>query len=173
MLVAAVLMGAACWASNIWPGRENLWRGAVSRLLWWAVPFFLIALICDVPLSHAAILGGAAWVGAWIPHTEMPDIRTHSAAMLVDLVLVLVRVATLLACPAAVFWLCGAFWFGMVMAVALVLPCILAANTSLAPAGWPGLATSRQVAGVLFGMTTGACVAMCILVPDPMMDRLV
>ena len=168
--MAAMLLGSAAWASNIWPGVATWRTAALSRLLWWGLPFSGIALLCDVPLDHAVWLGSAAWVGAWVPHTEMPDIRSHPDEMLANLAIVVLRVAALLSFPAAVFWVCGAFWFAMVLAVAAVLPCILLAN--LGDVDLPGLRTRRQVAGALFGASTGLWVAVAIIVPDPLVDHL-
>lgn len=170
-LAGAAILGLAAWGSNIWPGVETWWRAAVSRLIWWGGPFGLIAVLNDVSPTHALWLGTAAWLGAWIPHTEMPDLGSKQAVMMLDLGIVVLRAAGLLLLPTATFMLCGAYWFAMVCAVASVVPCVLVGNLVTLPV--PGLRTKRQTAGALFGLTTGIWISVAINAPTPWVDRLI
>lgn len=170
LALSAAILGTAAWGSNIWPGIETWWRAALSRVIWWGAPFAAIALVNDAPWGHAACLGAAAWCGAWLPHSAMVDVRTHWAAMLSDLAMSVLRAVVLLALPAGVFWLCGTYWLAMIAAAGGVVPSILAG--SLLPHRWRGLATERQVAGVVFGASVGFWVAAAILIPDALPDRL-
>lgn len=170
LLASSLILGTCAWASNIWPGIENWSQAAVSRLLWWGGPFAVIAAINGADWDHAIYLGLAAWLGAWIPHTAMPDIRSYSTDMLVDLGLVVVRVLALLALPTGLFWLSGAFWPAMICATAGALPCVMIGILVTPPL--PGLRTPGQVSGVLFGLSTGAWIAVAILAPTLMTDHL-
>jgi len=58
----------------------------------------------------------------------------------------------------------------MVCAVASVIPCVLVANMMTLP--WAGVRTKVQVAGVLFGASTGVWVSVAINAPTPWLDRL-
>ena len=165
-----LLLGFCAWCSNIWPGIETWPRAALSRFVWWALPFACIALEQDVPWDHAFYLGLAAWVGAWIPHTDMPDVRDDWRALLGDVAVAVLRAASLLAIPTAVFWYCGAFWFAMAYAIGSVVPAILLADKL--PHGMRGMRTERQVAGVLFGAMVGMCVAAAIAIDVPTVDYL-
>lgn len=169
-LVGALILGSAGWGSNIWPGVETWPRAALSRLVWWATPFALIAFSNDVSPSHALWLGTTAWLGAWIPHASMPDADSKQEKMVLDLGIVVLRVTGLLLLPAATFWLCGAYWFAMICAVASVIPCVLVGNLVTLP--WAGVRTKQHVAGVLFGASTGMWVSVAINAPTPWMDRL-
>lgn len=169
-LAGAVILGFASWGSNLWPGIHSWRRAALSRVLWWGGPFGLIALVNAVEPTHALWLAGAAWLGAWIPHTDMPDVGSKQSKMMLDLGIVVMRVAGLLLLPAATFWLCGAYWFAMVCAVVSVIPCVLVANLVTLP--WVGLRTKRHMAGVLFGLATGIWISVAINAPTPWVDRL-
>ena len=170
-LAGAVILGFSSWGSNIWPGRHALWRAAVSRLLWWGGPFGLIAILNDVSPYHALWLASAAWLGAWIPHTEMPDVASQQSKMMVDLGVVVLRVTGLLLLPTATFWVCGAYWFAMICAVASVIPCVLIGNIMVTLPMF-GLRTKQQIAGVLFGLATGMWISVAINAPTPWADRL-
>ena len=130
----------------------------------------MIAVEQGVAWDHAVYLGTAAWLGAWIPHTEMPDVRTYWTSMLGDVAVAVARAVALLAAPAMVFWSCGAFWFAMVWAAGSVVPAILAGN--MLPHRWAGLRTERQMAGMLFGCAVGLCVAAAIAIDVPTPDLL-
>ncbi len=169
-LLAAGLMGLVCWASNIWPGVETWPRAAVSRLLWWGGPFGLIVWLNGAPVIDSLVLAAAAWLGAWVPHVEFPDIDAHWTSVAGEAAVVLIRVAALMTPPAAVFWLCGAYWPAMLFAAASASPCMWSA-TSL-PHRWPGLADEKQVSGVLFGLATGFWLAVAVWTPTPAPDLL-
>jgi hypothetical protein len=168
--LSALVLGGAAWASNIWPGISTLPTRMLSRLIWWAVPFVLIAMINGAPFTHAVWLGSAAWVGSWVPHVEMPDTEVYWPTMLTDVFIVLLRVAILLAGPAAVFWLCGAAWFSMVSATACSALCVLGGNAI--SGSLRGIRTKREITGVLFGAQVGVWLTVAILLPTPMPDGL-
>ena len=170
-LLACALMGLATWASNIWPGEGSFARAALSRAVWWGIPFGLVVWLNGAPPGNAALLGVAAWLGAWVPHTaSLPNSNVHWLMALVDLAVLVLRVVALLTPPTVVFWLCGANWAAMVVAAAVPTLCVLLAQ--VLPHGWPGLRDVRQVAGVLFGVSTGFWLAVAVWVPTTSPDLL-
>ena len=168
--LAAALMGFSCWASNLWPGSGTILRGAVARVLWWGVPFTAIVWLNGAPLHDAVILGVAAWAGAWVPHSEFPSYQDHWPSMLADLIVIVMRCAAVLAPPAGIFWLCGAYWPAMLWASFGMLPCMYL--SAVMPHRWAGFCNEKQVSGVLFGMTTGVFLAVAIWTPTPALDLL-
>ncbi len=169
-LLTMALMTGACWVSNLWPGVETWRRAAASRLVWWGLPFTLVAWMNGAPLDNAAYLGLAAWAGAWVPHVRIPDVNGHWPAVVAEAVIVLLRVAALLAPPACVFWLCGAYWPAMLFAAGSAAACMQAAVAL--PHGWPGLRDARQVSGVLFGTCVGFWLAVAVWSPPAGPDLL-
>ena len=172
MLAALTSSGmmASCWASNVWPGAEDIWHAALGRLIWWAAPFALIVWINGAPLEHSLWLGAAAWVGAWVPHVPLPDVDNHWAAVLMEIGITLLRTLAMLAPPAGVFYLCGAYWQAMVLASMSTMMCIKIAH--VAPHRWVGLRSGRDVAGVLFGASVGFWLAVAVWTPTPTPDLL-
>ncbi len=169
-LFGALILGLASWGSNVWPGVKTLWRAAVSRLIWWGASFGIIAILNEASSSHALWMGTAAWLGAWIPHASMPDVESKQEKMMLDLAIVVMRVAGLLLLPTATLWMFGAYWFAMVCAVASVVPCVLVGNLVQLP--WAGVRTKQQMANVLFGASTGMWISVAINAPTPWVDRL-
>ena len=169
-VLAGALLGGCCWAANLWPGTQTWRQAAVSRLFWWALPFGSIAVLNGASPGHALWLACAAWAGAWIPHTAMPDTRSGAGEMLTDAAVVVLRCLALLAPPAAVFWTCGAFWVAMAAAAFGAMPCVLLGNLVTLPL--PGLRNKRHMAGALFGVSTGVWIVIAIMAPTPGIDRL-
>ncbi len=169
-LLSSLMLGLCAWASNAWPGDSSLWRAALGRFVWWGLPFGVIVLMNDAPLGNACIMAVAAWLGAWIPKVECPDIRVHWTEMTADLVVLLCRTAALLALPAAVFWLCGASWEMMVLAATGVIPCVYAGNAVHGIGR--GLHVPGEVANVLLGADVGFWLTVAVMVPTPWRDYL-
>ncbi len=167
---AVCLMAAVCWASNIWPGNGTWTRAAIGRAIWWGAPIGAVVWVNGAPAGNAAIMAAAAWVGAWMPHEALPNIREHWTVVLAETVIVLCRTLAMLALPAAVFLWCGAYWPAMVWAAVSAAPCMQAALGL--PHGWPGLRTSQQVAGVLFGACMGFWLAVAVWAPENSPDLL-
>ena len=168
-IVGVVTMSLACWASNLWPGTTP-WRGCVSRLVWWAVPVSMIASVAGSPPHHALLLGSAAWLGSWMPHTEMPDHRMPAAVFAGDLVIVILRCTIMLAPITMIFWAIGAFWFEMIKASAIATVCVYVG--ALMPSTVDGARQGRELAGVMFGAALGLFIVLAVSIPTPRADLL-
>ncbi len=169
-LCSIALLAICAWASNIWPGQHSWTRAALSRLLWWSVPFGIIVRLNGAPWDHVAWMMGAAWIGAWVPHVECPNVHIHLTELIADTIVLLMRVFMVLMPPMAVFYLCGASWFFLVIATVSVLPCVVAGNL-LPPIGL-GLRAPREIAGVMFGAEVGLFLTLAIVQPLHLPDLL-
>ena len=167
-LLASMLLGGACWASNVFPGRGSLWRGALARVAWWAAPFGAVVWLNGAPAGNALVLALAAWAGACIPHNDYPATSDHW--VLLEVAAMVLRTATVLAPPASVFWLCGAYWPAMLWAAWAILPCMWLATR--VPHRWAGLRHEQDATGVLFGVSTGFFLAVAVWTPTPAPDLL-
>ena len=169
-MVAICLMAGCCWASNVWPGHDTWARAAISRVLWWGGPIGLVVWSNGAPIENAMILGFAGWCGAWTPHVEFPQEGSDWQTISLETAVNLLRVATLLAPLAAVFWLCGADWTSMLLAVGSSASCMYGA-VRLPPVG-TGLSSNQEIYGVLFGAAVGFWLAVAVWSPMPAPDLL-
>lgn len=168
-LLAMAIMATCCWASNLLPGRSLL-GAAAARAAWWGLPIGLVVFLQGVAWDHAAILAAMGWVGAWLPHGRLPDPTLHWPVLLGDIAIKVMLVAGLLFPLAATFWVCGAFWYWMVVAGALWLPlCGLAQAVRV---NLPGLRDGEQRTGVLFGAELGLFLVLAVWTPTPAPDLL-
>ena len=152
-IMAPSLMAAACWASNMWPGRSLL-MGCVTRITWWALPLSIIMLWMNkASVDQTLFMGIGAWCGAWTPHTPPPSIRLLMPVLLADLTLSLFRSLVVLLPIGVMLYMCGMFWFEMVKAACLTITCI--GLGCVIPSRIRGLEQGEQITGVLFGAVVG------------------
>ncbi len=168
--LAVGIMSVATWASNVWPGVATWPRAAAGRAIWWGAPMGLIVWLNGASVDHAMQMAAAAWIGAWVPQTTLPDVGTHWPVMLRETGVFVLRVLVLLAPPAVVFHLCGAYWWAMVLAALSAVPA-MQMGASL-PHHWLGLRDERDVSGVVFGASVGFWLAVAVWTPTPAPDLL-
>ena len=168
-IAGVAIMTLACWASNLWPGK-TLWRGCVSRFVWWAIPVAVIANVAGSPPHHALLLGTAAWIGSWMPHTEMPDYHMPPVVFFGDLLMVVLRCTIMLSPITAVFWAIGAFWFEMIKVAAIATVCVYVG--ALVPSNIEGARQGSELSGVMFGSALGLFIVLAVSISTPRVDLL-
>jgi hypothetical protein len=152
-VIGTTLMACVCWASNVWPGRGFI-MGAIGRLIWWALPIWIIMLWLDcTSTDQAFFVALGAWCGSWVPQSDPPNSNMYVSVLLSDLAFSFLRSALLLIPIAAMLYLCGLFWFEMIKAACLTITCVGLGN--LIPSRIHGLKQGHELTGVLFGALVG------------------